>query len=97
MSLGSNKIETLMTTTTVTSSSNRFVLGMNLDDLSLKDIREELTDIKRDLGAIEDYESGLISGSVLMHETMFKPSDKQKLIDAEKKLREEIRRRNDNQ
>lgn len=64
------------------------VLGMNLAELSLRDICEEITDCKRDLAVIEDYEKGMLTYGELTRETMFHPSDKQFLIDAILKLRE---------
>lgn len=64
------------------------VLGMNLSELSLRDICEEITDCKRDLAVIEDYEKGYLTYAELTRETMFHPSAKQSLADAIVKLKE---------
>jgi len=71
------------------------ILGMNLKELSLKDICEELTDLKRDLSAIEDFEKGYLSYSELMTETSFSPSQKQIIIDGITKLKQEKINRNE--
>lgn len=70
------------------------VFGMHIPELSLKDICEELTDLKRDLSVIEDYEKGIITLSELMRETSFLPADKSSIIDAIDKLKEEKLNRN---
>jgi hypothetical protein len=64
------------------------VLGMNLAELSLRDICEEITDCKRDVAVIEDYEKGFLTYGELTRETMFHPSAKQSLLDAILKLKE---------
>jgi hypothetical protein len=73
--------------------SQKYILGMSVKDLSLKDITEELTDCKRDLKVIEDYEQGKITYSELRCETMFEPSDKEGIILAIEELTEEKKRR----
>lgn len=72
------------------------VLGMSLTDLSLRDICEEITDLKRDLAAIEDFEKGIITHSELVLATSFKPSQKQLIIDTIDSLRAEKQKRNEN-
>lgn len=76
--------------------SDRFVLGMNLDELSLHDITEELSDISRDIYAITDYEQSIIGYSELKKECSFEPADKLKLIEAKAKLQQEVTKRNSN-
>lgn len=71
------------------------VLGMNLEELSLKDICEELTDLKRDLSAIEDFDKGHLTYSELMAESSFLPSQKQMIIDGIAKLKKEKINRNE--
>lgn len=78
-----------MSTQTQTS-----VLGMNISELSLRDICEEITDINRDLSVIEDYEKGFISYGEMTRETSFLPKDKQRLLDAIISLRAEKAKRN---
>ena len=70
------------------------VLGMNLAELSMRDICEELTDLKRDLAVIEDYEKGVISLGELARETMFMPEAKNNIITAISKLKAEKLKRN---
>jgi hypothetical protein len=65
------------------------VLGMNLSELSIKDIKEEIIDLKKDLIAIQDYEDGLIGYAEFRRRTMFNPCQKEMIIDAIEKLREE--------
>lgn len=71
------------------------VLGMNVSKLSLRDICEELTDLKRDLSAIEDFEKGHLTYSELMAETSFLPSQKQMIIDGIAQLKQEKINRNE--
>lgn len=70
------------------------VLGMNLSKLSLRDICEELADLKRDLAGIEDYEQGNITLGELTRETMFMPEAKNNIITAIAKLKVEKLKRN---
>lgn len=65
------------------------ILGMNLSELSMRDISEELTDLKRDLAVLEDYEKGNISYSEMANDTMMKPTDKTKIQSAMSALYEE--------
>lgn len=73
---------------------NLETLGLILHDLSTRDICEELTDIRRDISAIEDYEKGLINYSEMREYTSFEPKDKPRLINAFKTLKEEKLKRN---
>lgn len=70
------------------------VLGMNLAELSMRDICEELTDLKRDLAVIEDYENGIITLGELTRETMFMPEAKNNIVVAITKLKAEKLKRN---
>jgi hypothetical protein len=70
------------------------VLGMRLSDLSLKDICEELTDIRKDLTAINDFNEGGINFGELSQRTNFLPSDKHRLEWAQSILQEEKIKRN---
>jgi chromosome segregation ATPase len=83
-----------MNTQTQTQTQPTAVLGTRLQELSVRDICEEITDINRDLAVIEDYEKGYISFGELTRETMFLPDDKQRLEEAVKILREEKANRN---
>ena len=69
------------------------VLGMDLSELSLRDICEELSDLKRDLRVIDDYEKGHISLGELTRETMFMPKAKNNIIVAISKLKTEKTKR----
>lgn len=69
---------------------------MSLTELSLRDICEEITDLKRDLAAIEDFEKGAITHSELVLATSFKPSQKQLIIDTIDSFRAEKQKRNTN-
>lgn len=69
------------------------VLGMILTDLSLRDICEEIADLRRDLLCIEEYEVGNLSLGEMMRETSFMPAQKQSIIEAIAQLREEKKRR----
>jgi hypothetical protein len=70
------------------------ILGMNLAELSMRDICEEITDLKKDLAVIEDYEQGIISFGELTRETMFAPEAKNNIIVAINKLKQEKLKRN---
>lgn len=74
--------------------NNRTVLGMNLDELSLRDICEEITDIKKDLRYICEYENGTITYAELVRECMVEPEEKTALVQGLKILQEEKERRN---
>lgn len=51
------------------------VLGLKATDLSLQDICEEITDVKRDIAAIEQFNEGKMTAHELTRITMFKPVD----------------------
>lgn len=70
------------------------VLGMNLAELSMRDICEEITDLKRDLSAIEDFEKGYLTYGELTRETSFQPNQKQSIIDGIAALKMEKQNRN---
>ena len=72
------------------------VLGMRLSDLTLKDILEELTDLKKDLRAIQEYERGEIRTSELTRRTTFWITEKPKIEEAIRVLTEEKIKRNGN-
>jgi hypothetical protein len=72
------------------------VLGMDVAELSIKDICEELTDLRHDLIAIDDFERGDILHSEFTARTMAKVSDKGNIMEAirvlemQKKIRCEV-------
>jgi hypothetical protein len=72
------------------------VLGMRLSDLTLQDISEELTDLKKDLRAIEEYERGDIRTSELTRRTTFWITEKPKIEEAIRVLTQERIKRNGN-
>jgi hypothetical protein len=72
------------------------VLGMKLSDLSVKDICEELTDLKKDLRAIEEYERGEIRTSELTRRTTFWITEKPRIEEAIRVLTAEKIKRNGN-
>lgn len=74
---------------------NTVALGMKLAELSMRDICEELTDLKRDLAVIEDYEKGIITLGECMIETSFLPEAKGSIVEAIQLLREEKQNRNE--
>lgn len=69
------------------------VLGMDLSELSLRDICEEISDLKRDLAVIDDYEKEYISLGELTREIMFMPEAKNNIIVAISKLKTEKTKR----
>ncbi len=70
------------------------VLGLRIKDLSLRDISEEITDIKRDIAAINDFNKNRINLGELSQLTTFMPSDLPKLKYAIQVLAKEKVRRN---
>lgn len=70
------------------------VLGMNLSELSLRDICQEITDVKKDISAIQSFEAGKIGFSEMSSITSFRPDQKAMLFDAFKKLSAEKSKRN---
>jgi hypothetical protein len=70
-------------------------LGVNFNDLSLRELKEEISDISRDINAILDYNEGLINYRELKDTCTFEPSELQRLIDAKNNFLAEVKRRND--
>ena len=66
---------------------------MDLSELSLRDICEEISDLKRDLAVIDDYEKEYISLGELTREIMFMPEAKNNIIVAISKLKTEKTKR----